>query len=115
SVETIIHVELAPGATMADSEPLFVRSESELAKDHDMAAALSGEPMPALRAWRRVHVKGTRSTIDKELARLRDRSDVITAFEAPVAELPLVRELTTASGSCPIKTPNYHERQSYLR
>jgi hypothetical protein len=115
SIETFIHVELAPGATVESSEAMFVRAESALAADHDTAAARSGEPMPDLRAWRRVRVKGDRKAIDRELARLRAREDVITAFEAPHAELPFVPESTLASGSCPVKTPNFHERQGYLR
>ncbi len=116
SVETIVHVKLAPGAMeVQGSEPLFARAATALAKDRDEAAALGGEPMPDLGAWRRVPVRGTRSEIDRAIAELRARADVVTAFEEPHAELPFVPSSSTASGSCPIKTPPYHERQGYLR
>jgi subtilisin family serine protease len=38
----------------------------------------------------------------------------MTAFEAPSPELPFVPGSTTASGSCPVRTPPYQERQGYL-
>jgi hypothetical protein len=120
-IETTLHVELAPGAaplddpTVIENEPLFVRSADELAKDHEAAALRTGEPMPDLTAWRRVRVRGTRSAIDRELSDLRSRADVVTAFEAPRAELPYMPSSTLASGSCPVRTPPYHELQGYLR
>jgi len=120
-VEATLHVKLAPGAlplddaTVLDSEPLFVRPATALAEDHALATRRSGQPMPDLSAWRRVRVRGARSAIDRALVRLRERADVMTAFEAPRPELPFVPGSTTASDSCPVKTPPYHERQGYLR
>ena len=124
-VEVTLHVKLTPGATsewaapledvtVLDSEPLFVRSASALAKDHDMASLRSGQPMPDLRGWRRVRVRAARGAIDRALAELRRRADVIAAFEAPRPELPFVPASKTSSGSCPVKTPPYHDRQGYL-
>src|SRR5437773_2568297 len=79
-IETFLHVELAPGvtheaqekwtppldddATLLDSAPLFDRPAAALAEDQASATLVSGEPMPDLRAWRRVHVRGTRAAID---------------------------------------------------
>ena len=125
-IEATLHVKLAPGAardwtppfddaTLLDAEPLFVRPATALAEERVTATTLSGQPMPDLSAWRRVRVKGTRKVIDHELARLRARDDVMTAFEAPTPELPFVPGSTTTSGSCPVRTPPYHERQGYLR
>src|SRR5205823_4989520 len=54
--------------------------------------------------------------IDRALVRLREREDVMSAFEAPRPELPFMPGPTTSqSDSCPIKTPPFHERQGYLR
>jgi subtilisin family serine protease len=125
-IETTLHVKLAPAAiprwspsfddaTVLDSEPLFVRPATALAADRVTASARSGQPMPDMSAWRRVRVRGSRSAIDRELARLREREDVLTAFEAPRPELPFVPGSTTTTGSCPVRTPPYHERQGYLR
>lgn len=126
-IETTLHVKLAPAAqqqewasaledaTLLDSEPLFARPQVELAKDRGVASLRSGQPMPDLSTWRRVHVKGTRSAIDHAVERLGARADVITAFEAPRPELPFVPGSTTATGSCPIRTPSYDELQGYLR
>ncbi len=115
--ETVLHVKLAPGASaLADSEPLFARPPSELAADRATAAAQSGEPMPDLSAWRRVTVHGDRSAVDRALADLQARADVISAFEAPRPELPFMPTPTvSASDSCPVKTPPYDERQGYLQ
>jgi hypothetical protein len=128
-VEAILHVKLAPAAmehewappledaTVLDTEPLFSRPATALADDHVVATLRSGQPMPDLSAWRRVRVRGPRSAIDRALVRLRERADVMTAFEAPRPELPFVPTSSTASASdsCPIKTPPYDERQGYLR
>ncbi|HEY8072512.1 MAG TPA: hypothetical protein VIF62_00335, partial [Labilithrix sp.] len=114
-VDATIHVELASGATLGDSEPLFARSAEALAGDQDAAALASGESMPDLRAWRQVHVHGTRAEVDRALADLRARTDVVTVFEAPKVELPFEPSSTTASGSCPIRTPQYDERQGYIK
>jgi hypothetical protein len=126
-VEAFLHVKLAPGATSAQwepsvgdatlvgSEPLFVRSPAALADDHETAAARTGEPMPDLRAWRRVQVRGTRKAIERALDDLRARDDVATAFEAPRPELPFVPSAATQSDSCPVRTPPYDERQGYIR
>lgn len=125
--EVTIHVELAQGVTTAkwqppsddlkivDNEPLFTRSTSALEHDRAEAAAMSGEPMPDLSAWRRVTVRGSRKAIEKALARLRDQSDVVTAFEAPQAELPYMPSAAAMSDVCPIKTPPYDEKQGYLK
>ncbi len=126
-VEANLHVKLAPGAmqrwapslddaTVLDAAPLFVRPATALAEDHAMATIRSGQPMPDLSGWRRVRVRGARGAIDRALADLRARADVITAFEAPRPELPFVPPSTaTASDSCPVRTPPYHELQGYLR
>lgn len=130
--EVTLHVELGSGARGAaaqwepafgdddvkvvESAPLFDRSEGELAQDRAMAVARSGEPMPDLGAWRSVRVRGDRRSIDKALLRLRERADVVTAFEAPKPELPYMpSSMIRASGSCPIKTPPYDEKQGYLK
>lgn len=125
-IEATLHVKLAPGATrqwapplddvtVLDTEPLFVRPETALAEDRVTATRRSGQPMPDLSGWRSVRVRGARSAIDRALALLRAREDVMTAFEAPRPELPFVPGSTTASGSCPVRTPPYEERQGYLR
>jgi Subtilase family len=125
-VDAVFHVKLAPGATqqwapplddatVLDAGPLFVRPATALAEDQAMATSRSGQPMPDLSGWRRVRVHGPRSAIDRALVRLRDDANVLTAFEAPRPELPFVPGSTTASGSCPVRTPPYHERQGYLR
>lgn len=126
-IETTLHVKLAPGAAepwaapLDDAEvlatgPLFDRSEAALTADRATASAQSGRPMPDLRGWRSVRLRGERPAIDRTLARLRDQPAVLTAFEAPVAELPFVpmKGSTFASGSCPVRTPPYHERQGFL-
>ncbi len=128
-IEAFLHVKLATGATgvvakwapalddatVLGEGPLFVRPATALAEDRAMASARSGQPMPELSAWRRVRVRGARSAIDRALVDLRARADVTTAFEAPSPELPFMPGSTLASGSCPIKTPPYEERQGYLR
>ena len=108
-------MKVAPGATVPDSEPMFVRPASELAEDRAAASMRSGEPMPDLSGWRSVPMRGTRSEIDRALADLRARPDVMTAFEAPTPELPFEPGSLTANGSCPVRTPPYDERQGYLR
>lgn len=124
--EVTIHFELAAGAaepTIADSdvkvlesEPLFDRPAAELAQERAAAVARSGEALPDLGAWRSVRVRGDRKSIDKAVARLRERDDVVTAFEAPKVELPYMpSSIVQASGSCPIKTPPYDEKQGYLK
>ena len=126
-IETTLHVKLAPGAAepwaapLDDAEvlvtgPLFDRPEAALTADRATASAQSGRPMPDLRGWRSVRLRGERPAIDRTLARLRDQPAVLTAFEAPVAELPFVpmKGSTFASGSCPVRTPPYHERQGFL-
>ena len=126
SIEATIHVKLAPGvagqwapslddATMLGEGPLFVRSADALAADQATASRRSGEPMPDLTAWRSVRVRGDRKAIDHALESLQARSDVLTAFEAPRPELPFMPGSLTATGSCPVKTPPYHELQGYLR
>jgi subtilisin family serine protease len=126
SIEATLHVKLAPGvteywppslddATVLGSEPLFMRPASALAKDRETATLASGQPMPDLSGWRRVRVRGVRSAIERALVRLRARTDVLVAFEAPRPELPFVPGSTTASGSCPVRTPSYEELQGYLR
>jgi len=126
AIEATLHVKLVPGAmqqwapalgdaTLLDSEPLFVRPATALAEDRATASAGSGQPMPDLSAWRRVRVRGARSAVDRALVGLRARADVMTAFEAPKPELPFEPGSTTASGSCPVRTPPYHELQGYLR
>jgi hypothetical protein len=126
-IDTYLHVKLAPGmaqeqlappldgTTVLDSEPLFSRPTEALGEDQAAAATRSGEPMPDLSAWRRIHVQGTRNAIEHALAALEAREDVESAFEAPRPELPFVPGSTFASGSCPIRTPRYDERQGYLR
>lgn len=125
-IETTLHVKLAPGTVepwapsldeepVLDAEPLFDRSPDALAADRATAASRSGEPMPDLSAWRRVRVRGDRNAIDHALDGLRARGDVLTAFEAPRPELPFMPGSLTATGSCPVKTPPYHELQGYLR
>ncbi|MBS2011709.1 MAG: S8 family serine peptidase [Deltaproteobacteria bacterium] len=130
--EVVLHVELAEGAALAssatseawgevagvkvvDSGPLFTRPAAELARDHDAAVARAGHALPDLSAWRRVRLRGSRDALDRALDRIRRRSDVVTAFEAPRVELPFVSSGTTASGSCPIRTPPYDDKQGYLR
>lgn len=120
-------MKLAPGAmpqqwvpplddaTVLDAEPLFARPATALAEDRMTASARGGQPMPDLSRWRRVRVRGARGAIDRALVRLRERADVMTAFEAPRPELPFVPGSTTATGSCPVRTPPYHELQGYLR
>lgn len=125
-VEAILHVKLVPGATrewapplddttVLESEPLFTRPETALNEDRLTASARSGQPMPDLRGWRRVRVRGARRAIDRALVELRARAEVMSAFEAPTPELPFMPGSTTASDSCPVRTPPYHERQGYLR
>lgn len=124
-IEATIHVELGSGAAaqgelpvddvkVLGSEPLFTRSAAALANDRAAAVMQSGEPMPDLGAWRRVRVRGGRSAIDRAVKRLRERDDVVSAFEAPQVELPYMPGTTTQSDSCPIKTPKYDEKQGYL-
>ena len=126
-VDAIFHVKLAPGASqqwapapplddaeVLANEPLFTRPEAALAADRASASAQSGQPMPDLSGWRRVQVRGARSVIDRALERLRSSAGVLTAFEAPRPELPFVPGSTFASGSCPVRTPPYHERQGFL-
>lgn len=113
SVETTLHVKLAPGAawasmstlddtTMLEEGHVFVRSEAMLISD--------------LSAWRRVRLRGTRSAIQHALATLRERKDVVSAFEVPRPELPVMRDQASepSDDSCPIKTPSYRPRQGYL-
>ena len=106
AIETTLHVKLAPGvaapwasaledATVLEEGPLFVSAE--------------------LNAWRRVRVRGDRKAIDHVLEGLQARTDVLSAFEEPHAELPFMPGSLTATGSCPVKTPPYHELQGYLR
>ncbi len=122
----VLHVKLAPGAgeswsaglggvEVVDAQRLFARPASSLALDRAVAAASAGRSMPDLGAWRRLRVRGSRAAIDRALAGLRARHDVITAFEAPRAELPFVRDTRDTMGrSCPVKTPSYQDRQRYL-
>ena len=70
--------------------------------------------MPDLAGWRRVRVRGPRAEIDRTLARLRARRDVLSVFEAPRAELPVVEPTVTDDESCPIRTPPYERLQGYL-
>jgi serine protease len=125
-VDATLHLKLAADATgewasdLEDAtvigfEPLFVRPAAALATDRMTASTLSGEPMPDLGAWRQVRVRGSQSAIERALARLRARPDVVTAFEAPRPELPFVPTSAAASDSCPIKTPSYEKLQGYLR
>src|SRR5262245_8716742 len=101
-VEAEWHVKLAPdaddawvaklhGVKVLDAEPLFVRSAALLAADRSAATARSGRAMPDLSSWQRVRVRGTRSAVRRTLSGLQRSPDVITAFEAPKAELPVVR------------------------
>lgn len=116
TIETTLHVKLRPGAgaaaissldgaTVMDEAHLFTRPE-----------AMSNSE---LSAWRRVHVRGTRKAIDKAIESLQEQKDVLTAFEAPHAELPVVRDdeakkAAADNDSCPIKTPSYRPQQGYL-
>ncbi len=123
TIESTFHIKLAPNATWSGSVDhaavledahLFARSEAALAHDRAEAAAHEGQAMPDLTTWRRVRVRGTQKAIDRALASLRERSDVVTAFEAPHPEVPIIRPWTEESDSCPIETPSYRERQGYL-
>lgn len=127
ATETTIHVKLAPGVSaewasglenvdVLEDSFLFDRSVAELS--HDRAEAESdGEAMPDLHAWHRLRVKT--KDLEKTLDALRARENVVTAFEAPKAELPVMLDLVTEAeptdgDSCPIKTPSYEKHQGYL-
>src|SRR5687767_3479913 len=121
-MEAELHVKLAPGASFTsvpaldhasvlDEGRLFTRSESALAKDREDCPSC-----PDLSTWRRVQIKGSRKAIEKAIATLNAREDVVTAFEAPKAELAVVRDNQGegSEDSCPIKTPSYRGNQGYL-
>lgn len=120
--EVVAHVELAPGAGSAwarvngviGAAPLFSRSPAALALDRVAAAVRSGRPMPDLARWRRVRLRGTHAEIDRALAALAARPEVIEAFVPPVPELATLARTGDDGPSCPIRTPRYDERQKYL-
>jgi subtilisin family serine protease len=119
AVDVTIHLKLAPGiddvqGLGADATPLFERPEAELLVDRVVATLETGRPAPDLTRWRRVRMRGTMRQIDAAVARLIAGPDVVTAFVAPVPEVPFVATPRTVDASCPVKTPSYQERQGYL-
>ena len=114
----VIHVKVASGAGdawSADLEwaPLFARSPAQLALDRVDATARSGRPMPDLQAWRQVRLRGAAVNVERVLARLRARPEVVAAFVAPRPELPYLPSQAT-DASCPVNTPRYDRHQGYL-
>ena len=81
-IEATLHVKLAPGAAepwapvspdeaeVLATGPLFDRSGAALDADRASASAQSGRPMPDLRGWRTVRVRGERPAIDRTLAQI---------------------------------------------
>jgi hypothetical protein len=111
SIETTLHVKLAPGVTAdwaSNLENVTILEDSFL---FDRADA-----EPALHAWHRVRMRSTQQKqIEDVLATLRARPDVLAAFEPPKPELPVMLEpAATDSDSCPIRTPSYEKHQGYL-
>lgn len=122
SVELVAHVKLALGAPMpalADGvsllgdEPLFARAPADLWRDRARATARAGHSVPDLTAWRRVRLRGTRTAVERAVARLRQRPGVVDAFLPPVPELATLATLHDGD-ACPVVTPAYDERQRYL-
>ena len=123
SVDVVAHVKLADGAgstwlkkagRVAGVEPLFARPALALALERVTAAVRSGREMPDLGRWRRVRLRGSRGEVDRALAALSRRPEVVSAFVPPVAELATVARLASDGESCPLKTPRYDLRQKYL-
>src|SRR5262245_12996438 len=88
----VLHVKVASGAGDAWSAdlavaPLFARPAAQLALDRAEATARSGRPMPDLQAWWQVRLRGSAVNVERVLARLRARPEVLTAFVAPRPEL----------------------------
>jgi subtilisin family serine protease len=120
--EVVAHVELAAGASgswlrvpgVVGAAPLFSRSPAALAIDRLVAAVRSGRSMPDLSRWRRVRLRGTDDQIERALAALAARRDVVEAFVPPVPELATISRVADDGESCPVRTPLYDQRQKYL-
>src|SRR6188508_991795 len=121
-VDVVAHVKLMDRAgsgwtrlaAVAGVEPLFARPAVALALDRVTAAVRSGRDMPDLGRWRRVRLRGSRGQVDRALAALARRPEVVSAFVPPVAELATVARLGGDGESCPVRTPRYEVRQKYL-